>query len=153
MKNEYTPDDYADIIDLPYRPVPDRPRMSPHDRAAQFAPFAALTGYGAEILEAGRLTEDRREMSEEEFATLNERVRLLAEHPEERPPVSVVYFRRDPKKQGGAYLTLQGQIKELDAVGRTITFCGGRKLSLDDLLQIDSPFFSRFIPDCSDDLP
>ena len=143
MKNEHTSDNYEDIIGLPYRPVPDRPRMSPHDRAAQFAPFAALTGYGAEIREAARLTDDRREMSEDDLTALNGRVRLLAEHLSERPPVSVVYFRRDPKKEGGAYLTLQGQVKELDAVSRTLVFTGGQKLPLDDLLQIESPLFAR----------
>ncbi len=142
MKN--APENYDDIIDLPYRPVPNRPRMSLHDRAAQFAPFAALTGYGAEIDEAARLTDSRREMGEDALAVLNDRVRFLADHLDEQPTVSVVYFRKDPKKDGGAYLTMQGQVKELDEIGRTLTFSGGQTLSLDDLLQIESPLFSRF---------
>ena len=72
MKNEHTPDNYEDIIDLPYRPVPDRPRMSMHDRAAQFAPFAALTGFDSKISEASRLSAEEPEPAETEFEYLNE---------------------------------------------------------------------------------
>ena len=89
---------YDDIIHLPHHVSQTRPRMSAADRAAQFSPFAALTGYGAAVTEAGRLTDQRIELTESEKETLNERLLLLREQLAEPPEVTITYFQPDEKK-------------------------------------------------------
>ena len=137
------PEKYKQIIDLPYHGSVSHPKMDRVDRAAQFSPFSALVGYDDIIDETNRFTEEQFDFGEEDKKILDEKLRLICEHEKERPTVSVTYFIPDEKKEGGAYLTLQGQVKELDAVSRTLVFTGGQKLPLDDLLQIESPLFAR----------
>lgn len=103
---------YDDIINLPHHTSTSRPRMSTHDRAAQFSPFAALTGYESAITEAGRLTDKRFELDEYVKADLNERLCKLRDHIDEQPDVSIVYFQPDDKKSGGAYITVTGGVKK-----------------------------------------
>ena len=86
---------YDDIISLPHHVSDTRPRMSAHDRAAQFSPFAALTGYDAEISETARLTNERRELDEYALARLNACLLLLVENAAERPEISVTFFKAD----------------------------------------------------------
>ena len=96
---------YNDIIDLPHHISTTRPRMSMLDRAAQFSPFAALTGYDAAIKETGRLTGQRIELTEECRAVLDRKQQVLLENLAEHPEVSVTYFVPDERKSGGAYVT------------------------------------------------
>ena len=105
---------YADIIDLPHHVSQNHPQMSMHDRAAQFAPFAALTGYEAEVGETARLTAERRELDEQEAQELNRRLADLAARLPDRPEVTIEYFVPDERKAGGASVSGTG-------VGRNIS--------------------------------
>ena len=136
---------YADILSVPYRPVPDRPRMSLRDRAAQFAPFAALTGFDDEIAETARLTDSFDGPDEVEASLLNDRLRLLSEHLTERPFISLICFRPDERKAGGSFVTVEGNAKYLDEVERSITLTNGKKIALDSILRMESPLFLHSI--------
>ena len=107
---------YDDIMGLPHHQSDRRPHMSLQNRAAQFSPFAALTGYEAAIAEAGRLTEEFRELSEESRAVLDETLRILEEKKGERPEIGVRYFQPDERKDGGAYREIKGLFRKVDAV-------------------------------------
>lgn len=136
---------YADLLDRPYRPLPGRKRMSLHDRAAQFAPFAALTGFDEEIAETARLTESFSGPDEEETALLDERMRFLSEHLSERPFISAICFQKDEKKTGGSFVTVEGNLKYLDEIERVITLTNGKKLKLDSILRLECPLFLQSI--------
>lgn len=133
---------YKDIINLPHKQSSKRPHMSLLDRAAQFAPFAALTGYDDAIKETGRLTDERIEMSEEKLAVLNARYQILVDHLSEEPEVAITYFVPDIYKNGGSYITTTGVIKKLDTYERLITMTDGTKILMDDVLTLEGDFFS-----------
>ena len=105
---------YEDIINLPHHVSTTRPQMPMSDRAAQFSPFAALTGYDAAIKETGRLTDTKIELDDEELHNLNLKFQFLVEHLEDEPEVAVTYFKADERKAGGAYLEATGIVKKLD---------------------------------------
>lgn len=129
---------YDDIIHLPH-PVSDRRvRMSNYDRAAQFSPFAALTGFDAAIEETARLTDSRIELDEGGKALLNEKLLEILERIETQPLVAVTYFRYDERKAGGAYLRATGHVKKIDAYSRAIVLTDGRAISLEDVVAIDT---------------
>lgn len=117
---------YADIIDLEWEPERKHPRMSLHDRAAQFAPFAALSGYDEMVTEEARITEQQAEPSGEELERLNRRFTrlsaLLAEGA--RPRVTVLLFVPDEKKAGGRYETVSGEVRRLDPVMKKLILLG-----------------------------
>src|ERR1035437_4752031 len=96
-------DPYDDIIHLPHHISTTHPHMSAYDRAAQFAPFAALTGHDAAIAETARLTERRVELDEYSKADLNQRLCIIQDRMDEQPEVSITYFQPDQRKTGGAY--------------------------------------------------
>ena len=95
---------YAGIIDLAHYQSTKRPHMSNYDRAAQFSPFAALTGYEAAVAEAGRLTNAKIELSEEQMQAIDQRLQFIAAHIEEQPEVEIIYFQADGQKSGGKYV-------------------------------------------------
>ena len=97
---------YDDIINLPHHTSASRPHMSAYDRAAQFSPFAALTGYDSAITETARLTDKRAELDEYSKAALNEKLCMIQDQTDEQPEVSITYFQPDNKKSGGAYMAL-----------------------------------------------
>ena len=103
---------YDDIIDLPHHVSATRTRMSMIERAAQFSPFAALTGYDAAIKETWRLTDQRIELSEECRAALDRKQMLLLDHIGDRPEISITYFVPDERKNGGTYVTVTGKVKK-----------------------------------------
>ena len=111
---------YDDIIDLQHWQSPTRPRMSRLNRAAQFAPFAALTGHDAAIQETGRLTDTFKELDESRKAELDEKLRYLAEHLHEEPQVLITYFQPDGKKEGGAYLSVAGLVRRIDEYEKSV---------------------------------
>lgn len=133
--------EYDDIIDLPHHVSATRPRMSMIDRAAQFSPFAALTGYDAAIKETGRLTDERIELSEESRATLDRKQQLLVECLADHPEVSVTYFIPDERKSGGEYVTVTGIVKKVDDYQRLLLLTDGTKIPLDDILDLESELF------------
>ena len=108
--------------------------MSMADRAAQFSPFAALTGHGAAISETARLTDRKIELTEEEKAVLDEKLCLLLDAGGE---AVFTYFLPDEKKSGGTYVTAAGSIKKLDLPGRRIILTGGAVIPLEDILEIE----------------
>ena len=111
------------------------------DRAAQFAPFAALTGYDAAIRENARLTQERIDPAEAELASLDRRFRLLLEHLGERPEVRLTRFRPDERKSGGAYETVSGIVKQIDLIARRIRLLDGTDIPMDDVLTLDGALF------------
>ena len=128
---------YADIIDLPYEGSRTRPRMSMHDRAAQFSPFAALTGYEDAIRETARQTEVRMVPDEEELTRLNRKFRELTDCCSARPEVRFICFRADERKAGGAYVTVKGQVRRVSETERQIVLQDGTKLSMDDIVDLE----------------
>ena len=132
-------DNYNDIINLPHHVSATRPQMSMMDRAAQFSPFAALTGYDAAIKETGRLTDEKIELGEEELSILNMKFQLLMDSLDEEPEGHITYFKPDDRKAGGAYLTASGTVKKIDDFERIIFMENGTKIPMDDVLSIELP--------------
>lgn len=132
--------EYDDIIALPHPESASHPRMSLLERAAQFSPFAALSGYDDAVKETARLTDEKTVLSEEELAQLNQKFALLMPHIKERPEVTLTRFVADEKKTGGRYLTETVRIRRLDLILRLLITVEGQKISLDDIadLQIES---------------
>ena len=137
---------YKDIINLPHKQSSKRPHMSLLDRAAQFAPFAALVGYDDAIKETGRLTDVRIEMSEENLAVLNSRYQILVDYLGEEPEVTITYFVPDIYKAGGAYIEKTGVVKKLDTYERMITMVDGTRILMDDVLTLEGDIFSAAEP-------
>lgn len=122
------------------------------DRAAQFSPFAALTGYESAIQETARVTDRRMELDEDAKANLDQKLRLLEMSPEQ-PPVALTYFQPDGKKSGGAYITITGVIKKMDEYARVIVLTDGRSINIDDLLELESEAFQALFDPMEEDLP
>lgn len=135
-----TKNPYEDIMQLK-RPASAHPRMAPLDRAAQFLPFAALTGYEEAIQEAGRITCERREEDEGQRAELDERLRLLADRLPEQPEVVLTRFVPDEKKDGGAYRTFSAVIKRIDAYRRALVTEDGQSIPIDDIVGLEGAIF------------
>lgn len=135
-------DKYKDIINLPHKQSSRRPQMSRIDRAAQFAPFAALTGYDDAIKETGRLTDDEVDLSEETLNQLNIKFRVLLEMVDKDVEIAITYFVPDQSKSGGAYVTTRGCVKKFDEYERLITMNNGIKIPMDKVLSIESDIFN-----------
>ena len=128
---------YDDIIDLEHPTSKNHPRMNREDRAAQFAPFAALTGYAEEINEAGRLVDKKRELTEEEKESISNKINYLLEHKDDNLEVTIIYFVPDLKKQGGNYQSIKGIIKKIDQIKRFIILTNKYKILIDDIISIN----------------
>lgn len=133
MDNEHR---YDDIINLPHHVSKTRPQMSMHDRAAQFSPFAALTGYDDAVEETARLTDEQYELSEDARNKLDEQLRLIADRIDEQPEVEVTYFVPDPLKEGGKYVMTKGCVRIIDEYAREIVFADGTRIGLDAISEI-----------------
>lgn len=129
---------YDDIIHLPHHVSATRPHMPVIDRAAQFMPFRALTGYEGAVQETARLTNRKIELTGDEKAALDMKLQRLAEDIGSRPPVTLVYFRPDEKKSGGAYLTASGRLKKIDRHAGTLVLTGGERIAIEDILDIQT---------------
>ena len=132
---------YDDIIGLPHHQSQVRPRMSRTSRAAQFAPFAALTGYEAAILETARLTDVRIELDESRKVLLDEKLQFLSTHLHDQPEVTITFFEADEKKDGGAYCVATGRLCEVDEYACKILLGDGTGISIDQIFEIESPLF------------
>ncbi len=128
---------YDDIINLPHYVSQKRTKMPVGDRAAQFAPFAALTGHDAAIRETARLTDKKIELDEGQKAVLNEKLRQLF-LTEQEVQVAVTYFQPDKRKSGGKYITKTGIIKKFDEYNRCIVFKDGTEIPIEQLYELDS---------------
>ena len=133
---------YDKIMGLPHHVSKTRPQMPMSDRAAQFAPFAALTGYDAAIKETRRLTDERIELDVEALSALDMKYQPLMEALDEAPEVTITYFRPDERKAGGKYVSAVGAVKKIDDFERRITMQDGAKIPMDDVLSIEGELFS-----------
>ena len=127
---------YDDLINLPHHQSKRRPHMSLYDRAAQFSPFAALTGYDDVVKETARLTDKKTELSEETKSELSAKLTLLQEKIKDDPSVLITYFVPDKKKSGGTYRTLAGIVKRIDEIERFVVMKDGTKIPIDDISAI-----------------
>ena len=131
---------YDDILSLP-RPVSlSHPPMPLIDRAAQFSPFAALTGFEAAVQEAARLTEARPELDESRKEQLNACLQLLKTHSRERPQAEICYFKPDERKAGGACVTVTGAVKKVDDFAGRVTMADGTVIPMEDILNIKAEY-------------
>ena len=127
---------YDDIIHLPHHVSRNHPQMPLRDRAAQFAPFAALTGYESAVGETARLTAERRELDPQEAEELNRRLAALIARLPNRPEVTVEYFVPDQRKAGGAYVTVTGRVRNISISERLLVMEDGTEIPMDDIASI-----------------
>lgn len=127
---------YDDIIALPHPEPRTHPRMSLHDRAAQFSPFAALTGHSAAIAETGRLTDSRITLDESEMARVDAALQRLRELLPQAPAVSITYFVPDERKTGGSYQTITGVVRRIDTVNSALLLTDQRAIPIPDILDV-----------------
>ena len=147
---------YADILHLPHHQAANRKHMSMHDRAAQFSPFAALTGFDGVIAETGRLTDHKVELSENEKVLLDQKLTLIDEaiRAGQHPEITLLYFTPDARKTGGAYQEYTGNVRQIDPIERTIVFLAdngrsmGNKIAIDDVKEIHGELVDYM--DCCD---
>lgn len=133
---------YDDMLHLPHHVSEKHPQMSVHDRAAQFSPFAALTGYEVAVQETARLTDRRIELDEGEKAAIDQRLTLVQERLPVPTEVTIIYFLPDKKKAGGAYVSVSGTVKKIDDYERTVVLRDGTSVQIDDILQVDGEAFT-----------
>lgn len=128
---------YDDIISLPHHQSKTRPHMPLIDRAAQFSPFAALTGYDDAVKETARQTERKAELSEEMQACLQEKLQILQAQIPTKPEAILTYFEGDEKKAGGTYRTVRGEIKRIDEYRRVIVLLEEESERRNDVSEIE----------------
>lgn len=130
-------DNYDDIINLEHPEPKNRPRLSMRQRAAQFSPFAALSGHGAAVKEAGRLTEEKIELDERKKTELDEKLSIIMKHLQERPEVEITYFVPDQRKEGGEYVTVRDRVKKIDLYEKRLVLFDGTRIDLDQVYEIE----------------
>ena len=128
---------YDDIINLPHHRSEARPHMSAYDRAAQFSPFAALTGYDDAVEETARLTDEKAELTDDAKELLNAKILTLAQVIDTAPTVSITYFVPDRKKEGGAYVTVRGQVTSIDEYERVLVIDRKTTVPIDTIREIE----------------
>ena len=132
---------YEDIVNLP-RPISkNHPQPTMSDRAARFAPFAAITDYEAMVLEEARETEKRIVPDENALSLLNEKLNILQEFPDKISEIKVTYFIPDKKKSGGAYVTVKGSIKKIDPYEKLLILSDEKQIPIEDIYKLESEFF------------
>lgn len=138
---------YDDIINLPHHKSDTHPQMSIYNRAAQFAPFAALTGYDDAICEKARLTDDKIDMDEYEKQNIDRILQIISDNIENMPEVTITYFVSDRKKKGGAYIDYIGKVRRIDDVYHNIMMADGTIINIDDILDIKGELLDTVIFD------
>ena len=132
---------YDDIINLPHHVSAKRPHMTAIDRAAQFSPFAALTGYGAAIKETARLTDERVEIDEYIKGSVSDKLQIIADRIKESPEIVITYFQPDVKKNGGAYVTAISTAKKIDEYDRVVVMSDGTAIPINEIISIEGQIF------------
>lgn len=136
---------YDDIINLPHHISTTHPHMTVIDRAAQFSPFAALTGYDSAIKETARLTDERVTLDEHVKDALSDRLQIIADKIKEHPEIAITYFQPDTKKNGGAYVTAVGSPKKIDEYERLVIMTDGTAIPIDEIISIDGQTFESMV--------
>lgn len=134
---------YDDIINLPHHVSKKHPQMSLHDRAAQFSPFAALTGHKAAINETARLTDEKQILSEDVIVKLNEQLNLIKENIGTNQTVTITYFVPDDKKSGGAYISNTGVVKKINEYNHTVILTDKTVIPIEQISEMQSDIFSE----------
>lgn len=132
---------YEDIINFPHHVSTKHPHMKREDRAAQFSPFAALTGYEEAVKETARITDQKVELEEDATIRLNEKLAILNQYIQFQPKVTITYFQKDSHKSGGSYITKTACIKKIKEYERTIIFVDKSEIAIGDILEIESEIF------------
>lgn len=128
---------YDDMINMPHHVSKKHPQMALADRAAQFSPFAALTGYEAAIAETARVTDERVDLSDTSREALDMKLQLLRERLPEKPVVEITYFMPDERKAGGSYVTVTGVVKKIDEYEHRIVMENGASVEMGDLVMVE----------------
>ncbi|MBR3779657.1 MAG: hypothetical protein IKK63_00475 [Clostridia bacterium] len=136
---------YKKIINLPHHVSETRAHMSMIDRAAQFSPFAALTGHGEALDETARLTDIFIEPDEDEKQMLDAKIHVLMDYIQDKPEINVVYFRPDKNKSGGAYVSATGYLKKINILSREITMSDETVIPVDYISEIHGEIFDRLL--------
>lgn len=129
--------EYDDIINLPHHQSKNHKPMSRINRAAQFAPFAALTGFGAAISETARLTNEKLELDVESINILNRQIQIILDNISQKPLIEVMYFIADSKKSGGEYVTVSGNVRKIDEFNQEVIFTDGLRIPMEDIYRIN----------------
>ena len=127
---------YDDMINLPHHISTVHPQMPIAERAAQFSPFAALTGYDDAVRETGRITDVKIELDEDAKEILDNKLRIIQERIEEHPVTEITYFQPDGRKEGGSYITVSGRIKKIDEYRRAVIMQDGAEISIEEIKEI-----------------
>ena len=136
---------YDDIIDLPHFVSKNRPHMSEYDRAAQFAPFSALTGYGETIKEAARTTEAFHELSDTEKEILDMKLSILQNHLDEMPELRILYYVPDEKKKGGSYVEKLIRVRKIDIQKRAIVSLDKEEFEIRSIRDLNGELLDRYL--------
>lgn len=134
---------YANIINLPHYEPKYHQRMSIYNRAAQFAPFAALTGYDDAVTETGRLTENEKLLNDDLKNVIDMKLQIIEEHIKDDQSIKVLYFIKDKRKDGGKYIEYSGNVKRIDKINRVIIFKDNTKICFDKILDIKAEFIKE----------
>ena len=132
---------YEDIVELPPHISKKHPQPTMMDRAARFAPFAAITGYEEMVLEEARVTEERVDLDEGALSLLNEKLNMIQEFIDEEPEIKITYFEPDKKKSGGAYVSVTGIVKRIDEYEHFVIMMDGKKISIEEIYGLESDLF------------
>lgn len=133
--------EYKDILNLPRHVSNTHPPMAAIDRAAQFSPFAALTGFDAAIKETARLTDEKIALDEYSSNTLSDRLQIIAERIAQQPQIAITYFQPDIMKSGGSYVTVTGAAKKIDEYKRIVMMIDGTMIPIDEIVGIEGAIF------------
>ncbi|MBR2704946.1 MAG: hypothetical protein IKE91_05705 [Clostridia bacterium] len=139
---------YIDIINMPHHVSKNHPHMSKYERAAQFAPFAALSGYEDIIKEEGRLTDNRVEINEEAKFILDRKMQILMNAIDKRPFISITYFVPDEKKAGGEYVTIDENIKKIDVLKQIMVTEKDTIIPVNEIVDMQGEIFKNLELDC-----
>ena len=131
---------YDNIINLPHYEPKYHPRMSIYNRSAQFAPFAALTGYDDAVVETARLTDEEVELNDDLKNFIDMKLQIIEEHIKDNQNITVLYFEKDKKKRGGQYIEHTGKVKRIDLVEHFIIFKDNSKINIDSILDLNAEF-------------
>lgn len=142
LDNNNMSEPYADIIDMPHHVSEKHMQMSIQNRAAQFAPFAALTGHNEAIKETARVTDEFIELDENNKYIIDVKLQLLQENINKYPEITIVYFKPDKRKSGGEYVTCTSSVKKIDSYRRAIVMLDGTNIPIDMIIDINGDIFN-----------
>lgn len=137
MANKNNIHDYSDIINQPHHVSKVHPAMTMYERAAQFAPFAALTGHKDAIKETERLTTNKKILDENQIEIINQKLQLIITNIQLQPEIKIVYFQKDLRKVGGKYIEKNGKVKKIDEYTKKMILVDGTRINIEDIYAIE----------------